>query len=50
LTFNRLHSIISQKIELFMSREDWNLTRRVNNQSKVSWTIETFKPIKSGIT
>jgi hypothetical protein len=29
-----------------MNREDWNLTRRVINQSKIKLAISTFTPLK----
>jgi hypothetical protein len=32
------------------NREDWNLVRRVIDQSKVKWAINTFKPLKSAET
>lgn len=33
-----------------MNRGDWNLNRRVINQSKVKWAISMFKPFKSAGT
>jgi hypothetical protein len=30
-----------------MNRADWNLARRVINQSKIRWTLGIFKPFKS---
>jgi hypothetical protein len=32
------------------NREDWNLAKRVIDQSKVKWAINTFKPLKSAGT
>jgi hypothetical protein len=29
-----------------MNRGDWNLARRVINQSKIRWALGTFKPLK----
>jgi hypothetical protein len=33
-----------------MNREDWNLARRVINQSKIRWALGTFKQFKSAGT
>jgi hypothetical protein len=30
-----------------MNRGDWNLARRMINQSKIRWALGTFKPFKS---
>jgi hypothetical protein len=32
------------------NREDWNLVKRIINQSKIKWAISTFKPFKSART
>jgi hypothetical protein len=29
------------------NRRDWNLAKRVINQSKIKWMLGTFKPFKS---
>jgi hypothetical protein len=33
-----------------MNRGDWNLAKRVINQSKIKWALGTFKPFKSAGT
>jgi hypothetical protein len=33
-----------------MNREDWNLVKRMIDQLKIKWAINTFKPFKSAGT
>jgi hypothetical protein len=31
-------------------RDDWDLSKKATNQSKIRWAISTFKPFKSAGT
>jgi hypothetical protein len=33
-----------------MNREDWNLVRRIMNQFKIKWAINSFRLFKSAET
>jgi hypothetical protein len=36
--------------ERITNRDDWDLAKRVINQSKIRWALSTFKPFKSAGT